>query len=252
MRIVAFILAAVTAVAVMDGAAAAPAAGCDLPGSILSTDSDLTHVAAAIKARHHLDIAVIGSGSSTLPGPDGAQSAYPARLEAALKARLPGVEIAVTAHVKSRQTTTEMAAELSKILADEKPSLVIWQAGTVDAMRGVEPDEFRATLDDGVDTLTSGGADVILMNMQYSPRTESMLGVSAYADVMRWVAQQHGMPLFDRLALMRYWNESGQFDLYAATKDYAMARKVHECIGQGLASQISDAAHLELKKQTTR
>ena len=56
------------------------------------------------------------------------------------------------------------------------------------------------------------------MNMQYSPRTESMLGVSAYADIMRWVAQQHGALLFDRLAIMRYWNDPGTFDLYAATK----------------------------------
>jgi lysophospholipase L1-like esterase len=251
MRIVALILAAIVALAVVDSAAAV-ADTCDLPGSILWTDSYLNHVAAAIKDHHRFNITVIGSGSSTLPGPDGAESAYPARLALALKARLPDTDIAVTTHVKSRQTTAEMAAELGKIVAEEKPSLVIWQAGTVDAMRGVEPDEFRATLDDGVDTLTAGGADVILMNMQYSPRTESMLGVSAYADVMRWVAQQHGVPLFDRLSLMRFWNESGQFDLYAATKDYAMARRVHECIGRALASQITDAAHLDLKKQTTR
>ena len=45
------------------------------------------------------------------------------------------------------------------------------------------------------------------MNMQYSPRTESMLDVSTYADVMRWVAQEHGALLFDRLGIMRYWND---------------------------------------------
>ena len=57
------------------------------------------------------------------------------------------------------------------------------------------------------------------MNMQYSPRTESMLDVSAYADVMRWVAQQRNVLLFDRLAIMHYWNDVGTFDLYAATND---------------------------------
>jgi hypothetical protein len=146
-----------------------------------------------------------------------------------------------------------MAAELAKIIADEKPALVIWQAGTADAIRGVEPDEFRGKLDDGIDELQAGGADVILMNMQYSPRTESMLGITAYADVMRWEAQQRSAPLFDRLALMRYWNEEGLFDLYSATKDYAMARKVHDCIGRALASQIVDASHFDaLKLQTKR
>jgi hypothetical protein len=81
--------------------------------------------------------------------------------------------------------------------------------------------------------------------MQYSPRTESLLNVSAYADVMHWVAQAHGTPLFDRLAIMRYWNEEGTFDLYAATKNSDMARRVHECIGRALAAQIMHAAHLK-------
>src|SRR5262249_26966393 len=101
--------------------------------------------------------------------------------------------------------------------------------------------------------LQAGGADVILMNMQYSPRTETMLGITPYADVMRWEAQQRGTPLFDRLALMRYWNEEGQFDLYSATKDYAMARQVPDLIGGALASQIIGASNLDaLKLQTKR
>jgi hypothetical protein len=91
-----------------------------------------------------------------------------------------------------------------------------------------------------------------MMNMQYSPRTESMLGVTAYADVMRWVAEQRTVLLFDRLAIMRYWNEEGIFDLYAATKDYAMARHVHECIGRALASQIINGAHLDAENMQTK
>ena len=80
-----------------------------------------------------------------------------------------------------------------------------------------------------------------------------MLDVSAYADVMKWVAQQHGVILFDRLGIMHYWNDAGTFDLYTATKKYDMARHVHECIGRALASQIINAAHLDaVRMQTTR
>ena len=100
------------------------------------------------KDQHRLDITVIGSGSSGLPGPDGAHSAYPARLEDVLKQRLPGVDIKVTAHVQSKETTADMVSGLDKILADDKPALVIWQAGTVDALNGVEPEDFRASLDE--------------------------------------------------------------------------------------------------------
>ena len=57
-------------------------------------------------------------------------------------------------------------------------------------MRGVEPDDFRTSLDQGIDAITAANADAMMMNMQYSPRTETMLNVSTYADVMRWVAEQ--------------------------------------------------------------
>jgi hypothetical protein len=91
------------------------------------------------------------------------------------------------------------------------------------------------------------------MNMQYSPRTDSMLDVSTLADVMRIVAQQHNALLFDRLGIMRSWNDSGTFDLYTATKNYDMARRVHDCIGRALATQIISAAHLDaMRMQTTR
>jgi hypothetical protein len=130
---------------------------------------------------------------------------------------------------------------------------VVWQAGTADAIAGVETEDFRSSLEDGVDKIQAAGADVVLVNMQYSPRTASMLDVSAYADVMRLVAQQRNALLFDRLAIMQYWNDIGTFDLYAATTKYDMARRVHECIGWTLALQIINSAHLDaVRMQTTR
>lgn len=84
--------------------------------------------------------------------------------------------------------------------------------------------------------------------MQYSPRTELIVAVGAYADSMRWVAREREVPVFDRLAIMRHWYDAGQFDLYAATKDMAMAKSVHDCLGGALASLIIDAARLELQQ----
>jgi hypothetical protein len=226
---------------------------CDVPASFLESEIDLSRVTNELKERHRLDISVLGTGSSSLAGPDGAHFAYPARLEDTLKQQLPGNEIKVTAHVLPKQTTGNMLGSLDKILAEDHPTLVIWQAGTADAINGVETEDFRSSLEDGIDKIQAAGADVILMNMQYSPRTASMLDVSAYADVMRHVAQQRNALLFDRLAIMQYWNDAGTFDLYAATKKYDMARQVHECIGRALASQIDSAAHFDtVRMQTTR
>jgi lysophospholipase L1-like esterase len=217
---------------------------CDIPASLLSGGWDLKHVTEAVAKDKRLTIAVVGTGSSLLAGPDGPRSAYPARLEAVLRQKLPGVDVRVVSLARSRMTAEDLARGMDKMLTDEKPDLVIWQTGTLDAIRRIEPDEFRAALDEGVETLHKGGADVILMNMQYSPRTDIMVPLGPYADNMRVVAQQHEIPLFDRLAVMRNWSDTGAFDLYAAGKDNVLAQRVHDCIARGIAFMIIDAAHL--------
>jgi lysophospholipase L1-like esterase len=235
------VLAAALSIATGAAFAAEP---CDIPGYLLLGNNELKHVAEAVQKEKKLTIAVVGTGSSILAGPDGPRSAYPARLEAVLKQKLPSVAVKVVSLVRTRMTTEDLARGMEKMLVDEKPDLVIWQTGTLDAIRRIDPDEFRAALEDGVETLHKGGTDVILMNMQYSPRTDIMVPLGPYADNMRVVAQQHEIPLFDRLAIMRHWSDTGAFDLYAAGKDNVLAQRVHDCIGRGIASMIIDAAHL--------
>ncbi|HEY6603934.1 MAG TPA: SGNH/GDSL hydrolase family protein [Xanthobacteraceae bacterium] len=237
-------VAAVSAALYVLPSAAFAAEPCDIPGYLLFGNNELKHVAEAVRKEKRLTIAVVGTGSSILAGPDGPRSAYPARLEAVLKQKLPSVAVKVVTLARSRMTAEDLAKGMEKMLADEKPDLVIWQTGTLDAIRRVDPDEFREALDEGVETLHKGGADVILMNMQYSPRTDIMVSYGPYADSMRVVAQQHEIPLFDRLAIMRNWSDTGAFDLYAAGKDNVLAQRVHDCIGRGIASMIMDAAHL--------
>jgi lysophospholipase L1-like esterase len=236
--------AAVAAALYLLAGAASAAEPCDVPGYLLFGSNELKHVAEAVQKQHKLTIAVVGTGSSILAGPDGPRSAYPARLEAVLKQKLPGIDVKVVSLVRTRMTTEDLAKGMEKMLTDERPDLVIWQTGTLDAIRRVDPDEFRAALDEGVETLHKGGVDVILMNMQYSPRTDIMVPLGPYADNMRHVAQQHEIPLFDRLAIMRHWSDTGAFDLYAAGKDNVLAQRVHDCIGRGIAAMIIDAAHL--------
>jgi hypothetical protein len=219
---------------------------CELPGYLLVGEAKLDDVAKAVRARKELKILVVGTGSSALAG--GGVKAYPSRLEEALKRRFPNITVNVLTEAKTRQKASEMAKNLEKMLLDHKPDLVVWQTGTVDAIRGVDPDEFRHTLDEGIDAIREAGSDVVLMNMQYSPRTESMIPVASFADSMRVVARDREVPLFDRLEIMRYWNDNGNFDLNTGTKDSAMAQKVHDCIGRALASLIIEAAHLDRVK----
>jgi lysophospholipase L1-like esterase len=240
-----WIAALLAAWALTGQALAAERGTCTVPDDLLFSDSQLQRVFGAVTKQRKLAIAVVGTGSSALAGPDGPHSAYPARLEATLNQRLSGVAVKVVALLRSRLTGEDLAKGMDKLLVDEKPDLVIWQTGTIDAMRRVDPDNFKAALEDGIDRLHKGGADVILMNMQYSPRTESMIATGPYADTMRAVAQQRGVPLFDRVGIMHHWSDVGAFNLYAAGKDNVLAQRVHDCIGRVIASLIVDAGRLQ-------
>ena len=214
---------------------------CETGKSLIPAEVVLSQAAAAVAQHHSLDIVVLGTGSSTLPPPAGEKAAYPARLQIALAGLLPGIAVKVVADVKARQTAADMLEQALPGIAQQRPALIIWQTGTVDAIKGVDPEEFRATLEQGVEMLHADGVDVVFMNMQYSPRTEAMISINAYADNMRWVALQHDVPLFDRFALMKHWAELGTFDLYDASKNTDTAERVHDCIGRLLAGLIAAA-----------
>jgi hypothetical protein len=231
---------------VLSGNCAAFATGdasCAVAEPLLSVDFPLPRVVAAIKARK-LDIVVVGSTSSTLPDASGPDKGYPWRLEAALAKKLPDVAVKVTVYAKPREPVAAMQEQLTQSLVSDKPALVIWQTGTVEAMRRTEMDEFRSILDDGIDAAKTAKSDVILMNMQYSPRTELMFAGPPYANAMRFVAMQHEIPLFDRLSIMRHWGELGTFDFNETTRKLDTAAKVHDCIGRLLARQIVESTHL--------
>jgi hypothetical protein len=220
---------------------------CEVPAYLLKSESALPKVAEAVKSGHSLDILVVGSRSSTINTSDG--SAYPGRLQAILRDKLPAVTVNVSVELQVKKTAEEVAAGLVKLLEVKKPTLVIWQTGTVDAMRSVDPDDFRGAVDEGVAAVQNAGADVVLVNLQYSPRTETMISASPYLDNMRVVAQQHDVPLFDRFAIMHHWNDQGDFDLFSASHGIDLAKRVHDCLGRALSQFVIDAAHLNPAQQ---
>jgi len=216
-------------------------AECRIAAHLAEPNFPLPKVTRAL-AEKKFNILVVGAGSSQLPGANGAKNAYPARLQQALADQLKGVEVKVTTDIKASRTAAEMVKVLPTDLETAKPALMIWQTGTTDAMRAVDPDQFSQALDQGINIARRAGADVVLVNAQYSPRTESMIALSTYSEDMRWVALQQEVPLFDRFSIMRLWSDLGTFDLYSATKKLDIAEQVHDCIGRLLADLVIAAA----------
>jgi len=219
---------------------------CEVPAYLLLTESALPRVEDAIKSGRPIQILVVGSGSSSIAASEA--SAWPARLQATLKARLK-VAVNVPVELQIKKTAEEAVAGLVKQVEVKKPALVIWQTGTYDAMRSIDPEDFRTAVGEGVVALKEAGADVVLMNLQYSPRTETMISAQPYLDNMRVVAQEYDVPLFDRFAIMRHWNDSGDFDLFSASHGLDLAKRVHDCVGRALAKFVIDAARTDPTQQ---
>jgi hypothetical protein len=54
---------------------------------------------------------------------------------------------------------------------------------------------------------------------------------------------------FDRFAIMRQWNDHGDFDLFSASPGVELARRVHDCLGRALSTFMISAAHLGAEQQ---
>ena len=210
-------------------------AKCAAAASLISPEFALPRVAKAI-GNKKLDVLVVGAGSSTLAGAEA--KAYPARLQAALAESLPGVDVKVQTEIKPGRTALTAVKPMVAALAANKPTLTVWQAGTVDAMKAVDLDDFSEALDKGIDAARTAGSDVVLVNGQYSPRTESIIALGQYSEHMRWVALRNDIPLFDRYSIMKLWSDLGTFDFMTHTKKLDMAEQVHDCVGRLLADLV--------------
>src|SRR5260370_32199270 len=121
-----------------------PPQSCEVPAYLLTSESALPRVADAVKSGRPLDILVVGSRSSTINTSDG--SAYPGRLQAMLTEKLPSVAVNVSLELQVKKTAEEAASGFVKLMEAKKPTLVIWQTGTVGAMRSIDPDDFLSAV----------------------------------------------------------------------------------------------------------
>jgi hypothetical protein len=234
--------AALAGAAVFATAAAAANEHCGIPLIYTEPFAPLPRATIAAKRDGKLDILLL-SGSPSQTGAAKGLRSYPSFFEEGLRNRLPKLAVNLVVRTSQRRTASELLPTLEKSLAETKPSLVIWQAGTADAYRGIDPDDFAEALRKGVDMVLRSGADIILIDLQYSPRTDRLINSTDYIATTRRVATAADVPLFGRYDIMRYWNDFGVFDL-ASLKNDGLYERVHSCIGDLLAGFVVRAAEL--------
>ena len=217
------------------------AARCAAPPEIIADDPTLTAIGQDLHEHRPFVIVVIGGASTAGTAPD---TSYPHFLEAALRQRHPAQAITVINRGVAGETTQQMAARFPKDVYPDRPALVIWETGTVDSVRGEDVDAVAGALTDGITAIRDHGAEAMLVDMQYNPRTVSVINFEPYLAMLHQTADQQNVYMFKRFELMKYWSDAGAFDFTNVPREKrtTLARDLYECLGERLADAIDYAA----------
>lgn len=198
--------------------------------------------AAAVRAGGPVAILAIGSASTAAAG-----GSYPRVMVEALQAALPQTDLQLTVDAARGLSAADMLARLPKALEDKRVKLVLWQTGTVEAAQGLRPEELAQTLEQGAAMITAAGANLVLIDFQYSRFLSANADLTPYELAFERSATLPGVALFHRYALMRSWADAGKLDMemMPAAKRPETATLLHACLGQALARFVLSGIEAE-------
>jgi hypothetical protein len=227
----------------MSATGRAERAECEVPPELSEISLKLPHLAERLGARQPVNIVAIGGASTKGAAAGAADLAYPHRLQLALAGYYPDAPIAVVNKGVPRQSTQQMVERFPTDVIAEDPILVVWEAGISDAVRGIEIDDFATALQAGIEEVKNRAIDIVLVDMQFSRRTSTVINFEQYLRALHRVGDLNEVYVFPRFEMMRYWTEQNMFNFDDVAEDERarLAAKVYDCIGRKLAQIIRTA-----------
>ncbi len=174
------------------------------------------------------------------------ERAFPLQMAKELKRSVPGLDVRMTVRGGRNLLATDMLDLLRSELASHHYDLVLWQTGTVEAVRNIPPGEFSQTLSDGAEAVAAAGANLALVDPQFSRFLQTSSNLEPYEQALQQVAATPGVMLFRRYDLMHSWANEGQIDLERTPRSdrQKVIETLHACLGKHLARLILDSARL--------
>ena len=185
------------------------------------------------------------SPAKALTGP-ASDRAFPLQMAKALQGIVPGLEVDVTVRGGRSLLATDMLEIIRTELEANHYDLVVWQTGTVEAVRNIPPGEFGQTLSDGAEAIASAGANLVLVDPQFSRFLQTNSNLEPYEQGLQQVAAMPGVVLFRRYDLMHGWANDSQIDLERTPRSerQKVIETLHACLGKHLARLVLDSARL--------
>jgi len=223
----------------------APPAGpaCSAPPELLRLGRPLQRFGRKMAEGAPVKIVALGSSSTFGFGASTPEGSYPARLEALLRAAHPGQKITVVNRgINGNVTRDEMLRFDPDVLA-ERPDLVIWQVGTNTLLQGQDMWSVFLDVRAGVRRLDALGADVLLMNLQYSPRVLARTNYPDMLDLIAVAGRETNVDVFDRFGIMKDWAEQQRFgfDVFNTPDGLHMNDWAYDCLARLLSSALERA-----------
>jgi acyl-CoA thioesterase-1 len=223
---------------------ATPQIACGAPVELTRFDRPLFQTARRLAGGEPLSIVTIGSSSTAGAGASSPDASYPSRLAVELKNRLPTAQITVLNRGVNGEETDNMMARFATGVYPAQPQLVLWQVGTNSVLRDRPLAPHSAELQEGIDELKATGADVVLIDPQYSPKVLAKPETADMVDQIAMIAKEKNVDLFRRFAQMRDWHEAQHlpFDVFVSPDGLHMNDWGYACWAKLLAGSIAEAA----------
>jgi len=217
---------------------------CAAPHELARLRTGLARTATRLARQEKLTVVTIGSSSTAGYGASSPDLNYPSQFAAELQRRLPAQPVEVRNQGVNGETSIDMVARFDRDVIALAPDLVIWQVGTNAVLRDLDIGRYRQIVRGGIERLKEAGFDVIIMDMQFAPK---VLAHPLYREMQRSLsvlANEQGVPVFRRFALMQHWIDSRQLDFTTmlSPDGLHMNDLTYGCIGRALADAVIERA----------
>jgi acyl-CoA thioesterase I len=179
-------------------------ASCDVPETDIAAHLPLPRLTEALAKSEPIRIVAIGSSSTVGVGASTPEQNYPNQLVKILGRSLEGRTITILNRGISGEKAAATAERLNGLLDTDKPTLVLWQVGTNDALARIPFEEFEKTVRTGLQFLKSRQIDVVLVGLQYTPASALDKHYSDIRMALKRVAEQEAVPHVHRYAAMQF------------------------------------------------
>lgn len=214
---------------------------CAAPAELVRLNEPLYRIAARVSRGEKITIVALGSSSTAGVGATTEKMTYPARLEAKLRVLFPNVLINVINRGISGEDALEMLHRLDAELKTDRPDLVLWQVGTNALLRANGVDGEAPLIRDGIRRIQASGADTVIVDPQYAPKVLVDADAKPMVRMLAKIAQESGIPVFKRFAIMEYWHETRDisFNEFLSSDLFHMNDWSYGCIAENIASALA-------------